>query len=336
MDIEELYDKIYRYCYFKLYDTQIAQDITQEAFLRFYRRGLNFDNGRELPYLYTIAKNLCIDEFRKQTVDSIEDFESEATSDPSEEWIDALVLRSIVSKLPNDEQELLFLRYENELPITSICKITGLRQLNDAYQFIDQFNHTHAHTEGLYRIDKRAYPTEAIREALLNAIVHREYSFSASTLISIFDNRIEFVSIGGLARGISQSDILLGISIARNKKLADVFYRLHLIEAYGTGMPKIMEAYKEYAIEPHIEISDNAFKITLPNTNTTVKEVKLEFTENEQGVLSVLKEGIKSRPEIQKALGFSQTTTIVTIAALIDKGLIVKVGNGNKTKYKVV
>ena len=211
-----------------------------------------------------------------------------------------------------------------------------LKQLNDSYQFIDQFNHTHAHTEGLYRVDKRAYPTEAIREALLNAIVHREYSFSASTLISIFDNRIEFVSIGGLARGISQSDILLGISIARNKKLADVFYRLHLIEAYGTGMPKIMEAYKEYGIEPNIEISDNAFKITLPNANVVAKEIKVELTENEQGVLSVLKEGIKSRPDIQKALGFSQTTTIVTIAALLDKGLIAKVGNGNKTKYKLV
>ena len=210
-----------------------------------------------------------------------------------------------------------------------------LKQLNDAYQFIDQFNHTHAHTEGLYRVDKRAYPTEAIREALLNAIVHREYSFSASTLISIFDNRIEFVSIGGLARGILQSDILLGISIARNKKLADVFYRLHLIEAYGTGMPKIIEAYREYGLEPHIEISDNAFKITLPNTNAAVKETKVELTENEQGVLSVLKDGIKSRPEIQKALGFSQTTTIVAIAALLDKGLIIKVGNGNKTKYKM-
>ncbi len=210
-----------------------------------------------------------------------------------------------------------------------------LKQLNDAYQFIDQFNHTHAHTEGLYRVDKRAYPTEAIREALLNAIVHREYSFSASTLISIFDNRIEFVSIGGLARSISQSDILLGISIARNKKLADVFYRLHLIEAYGTGMPKIIEAYREYGLEPHIEISDNAFKIALPNTNAAVKETKVELTENEQGVLSVLKEGIKSRSEIQKALGFSQTTTIVAIAALLDKGLIIKVGNGNKTKYKM-
>ena len=126
MDMEEQYDKIYRYCYFKLYDKQLAQDITQEAFLRFYRQGLRFENGKELPYLYTIAKNLCIDEFRKQTVDRMEELENEAASDPTEEWIDALVLRSILSKLPKDEQELLFLRYANELPIASICKITGL------------------------------------------------------------------------------------------------------------------------------------------------------------------------------------------------------------------
>ena len=124
MVIEEQYDKIYRYCYFKLYDKQLAQDITQEAFLRFYRQGLSFDNGKELPYLYTIAKNLCIDEFRKQTVDPKE--EIEPASDPTEEWIDTLVLRSVVSRLPVDEQELLFLRFVNELPIASICKITGL------------------------------------------------------------------------------------------------------------------------------------------------------------------------------------------------------------------
>jgi ATP-dependent DNA helicase RecG len=74
----------------------------------------------------------------------------------------------------------------------------------------------------------------------------------------------------------------------------------------------------------------------LPNTNTTVANIKHELTENEQGVLAVLKQGIKSRPEIQKVLGFSQTTAIVTISNLIDKGLIVKVGNGNKTKYKVL
>ena len=126
MDIEEQYDKIYRYCCFKLYDTQLAQDITQEAFLRFYRQGLSFDSGRELAYLYTIAKNLCIDEFRKQPVINIEEPAIEAAFDPLEEWIDTFVLKAVMSKLPSDEQELLFLRYVNELPIASICKITGL------------------------------------------------------------------------------------------------------------------------------------------------------------------------------------------------------------------
>lgn len=130
MDIEEQYDKIYRYCYFKLYDTQLAQDITQEAFLRFYRQGLTLDNGRKLPYLYTIAKNLCIDEFRKQPVDNIEEPANDTSFDPSEEWIDKFVLRAVVSQLPGDEQELLFLRYVNELPITSICEITGLSRFS--------------------------------------------------------------------------------------------------------------------------------------------------------------------------------------------------------------
>ena len=78
MDLEEQYDKIYRYCYFKLHDEQLAQDITQETFLRFYRQNLNLDNSRELPYLYTIAKNLCVDEFRKRTSVSIEEIREEA------------------------------------------------------------------------------------------------------------------------------------------------------------------------------------------------------------------------------------------------------------------
>ena len=126
MDIEEQYDKIYRYCYFKIFDKQLAQDITQETFLRFYKQELHLDNGKYLAYLYTIARNLCIDEFRKKTVDSLENFEEEAIYDPCEEWIDNLTLRSIIGKLPQEDQELIFLRYVNEMPITSICSIMGI------------------------------------------------------------------------------------------------------------------------------------------------------------------------------------------------------------------
>ena len=85
----------------------------------------------------------------------------------------------------------------------------------------------------------RDYPPEAIREALFNAIVHRDYSFSGATLISIFEDRIEFVTIGGLVKGITLDDVKLGIPVLRNQHLANIFYRLRLIEAYGTGILKI-------------------------------------------------------------------------------------------------
>ena len=130
MDIAEQYDKIYRYCYFKLHDVQLAQDITQETFLRFYRQDMALDNDKELPYLYTIAKNLCVDEFRRKPFVSIEDIEEEADFDKSEEWINNLAVKSALEKLPQEEQELLFLRYVNEISVTLICKTIGISRFS--------------------------------------------------------------------------------------------------------------------------------------------------------------------------------------------------------------
>ena len=125
MDMEELYNKIYRYCYFKLYDKQLAQDITQETFLRFFQQNVSINIRKELPYLYTIAKNLCADNFRKKHMESLENVTEEAIYDPTSDWINNLTLKSIISKLPQEEQELIFLRYVNEISITTIGKITG-------------------------------------------------------------------------------------------------------------------------------------------------------------------------------------------------------------------
>ncbi len=144
MDIEEQYDKIYHYCYFRLYDKQLAQDITQETFLRFLQRDLYLDNNKELPYLYTIAKNLCVDKFRKKTVESLENITEETIYNPIEDWINNLTLKSIISKLPQEEQELIFLRYVNEISITAICKITGFsrftvyRRLSKALKWLKE------------------------------------------------------------------------------------------------------------------------------------------------------------------------------------------------------
>ncbi len=125
MDIKEQYDKIYRYCYFRVNHRQIAEDITQETFLRFFNQDLSRDSSKELPYLYTIARNLCIENYRKTGRENLCDINEELGYDPTEDWIDRIALKNLISKLPQDEQELLLLRYANDVPITFICKITG-------------------------------------------------------------------------------------------------------------------------------------------------------------------------------------------------------------------
>ena len=207
-----------------------------------------------------------------------------------------------------------------------------LKQLNDAFEFIDRYNRNRSEIEGLHRIDRRDYPVEAVREALLNALVHRDYSFSDSTLISVFDDRIEFVSIGGLVRGITFDDMMLGISVARNRKLAGVFYRLTLVEAYGTGMPKIMRSYEAFASKPKIEVTDNAFKITLPNTNEL--SLKALLSDNERAVMAMFKyKDFIARKDIETALSVSQTMAVRLLKGLLDKGEIRVVGSGKRTRY---
>ena len=210
------------------------------------------------------------------------------------------------------------------------------QQMEEMYAYLDMRNQTKATFEGLYRRDTRDYPEEALREALLNSLVHRDYSFSASTLISVYDDRIEFVSVGGLPAGIALEDIMLGLSVCRNPKLAAIFYRLQLIEAYGTGMPKIIKAYAGTDLEPKIQVTNNAFKIILPNLNFLSKPVPVYEppTEDEKRVLSLLatRESIV-RSDVDRLLGVSQSTANRILKQMIEKYLISQEGTGKNTKY---
>lgn len=208
-----------------------------------------------------------------------------------------------------------------------------LQQMNDAYAFIDLNNKKKSTFSGLHRMDQRDYPETAVREALLNSLVHREYSFSSSTLISIFSDRIEFVSLGGLVKGLTLKDIMLGISQCRNEKLAAVFYRLQLIEAYGTGIPKIIESYEGCSCQPKIESSDNAFKITLPNRNQDLAYLP-ETTKSERAVLAFAGEkGKLQRIDVEEKLGVSRSRANHILKQLLDKGMLKPVGNGRNRQY---
>ena len=221
-----------------------------------------------------------------------------------------------------------------------------MQQLNDVYDYIDFHNQTHATFRKLLRIDTRDYPEVAVREALLNTLVHRDYSFRASTLISIYDDRIEFVSIGGLLPGLELDDLMMGVSVCRNPHLANVFYRLQLIEAYGTGMKKIMGAYANALVQPKIKTTNNAFKIILPNVNFTPKaaEVHKDFEKaadlaldsNEEKVLQFLREHLMiTRKETQTLLEVSQSTAGRILKAMVDSGRIKQIGGSRTTRYEL-
>lgn len=221
-----------------------------------------------------------------------------------------------------------------------------MQQLNEVYDYIDFHNQTHATFRKLLRIDTRDYPEVAVREALLNTLVHRDYSFRASTLISIYDDRIEFVSIGGLLPGLELDDLMMGVSVCRNPHLANVFYRLQLIEAYGTGMKKIMGAYADAPLQPKIKTTNNAFKIILPNVNFTPKaaEAHKEFENaaasaldsNEEKVLQFLGEHpMITRKEAQALLEVSQSTAGRILKAMVDRGQIEQLGGSRTTRYEL-
>ena len=212
-----------------------------------------------------------------------------------------------------------------------------LRQLNDIYTFIDLYNPTRATFEKLLRIDTRAYPDVAVREALLNSLVHRDYSFSASTLISIYTDRIEFISIGGLMPGVELDDIMMGLSVCRNQNLANVFYRLQLIEAYGTGMRKILNAYEGMAVQPTVEKTSNAFKIVLPNItaeNNTHAATEQHHDPQEETILRFASEndGV-TRMDVETMLGVSGSTASRLLRRMVKDGLLAQTGNARNTKY---
>ena len=222
-----------------------------------------------------------------------------------------------------------------------------LQQMNEVYEFIDFRNQTHATIHGLLRTDIRDYPEVAVREALLNLIVHRDYSFSASALISIYEDRIEFVSVGGLMPGMELEDIMVGLSVCRNQNLANVFYRLKLIEAYGTGIRKIIKAYKNQEAQPVIENTKNAFKIILPNINKKSeekkplsepiilnKQIEEKLQDRESEILEYIKmNGDITREDAEELLGISASTTLRLLKKMVEDGILLKQGKARNTKY---
>ncbi len=212
-----------------------------------------------------------------------------------------------------------------------------LSQLEAGYEFLDKNIAVKSTIEGLHRNEQRDYPLAAIREALLNALIHRDYSFNGSTLVNIYDDRIEFVSLGGLVQGLSMEAILMGVSQSRNAGLANIFFRLKLVESYGTGIKRIRALYKESSCQPSFESAPGAFKTTLFNFNYVgehrTKSAYKPDVERENVMNLVNRQGKITRKDVEKELGIGATKAYSILAGMCEAGLLTMQKAGNRTQY---
>jgi len=192
--------------------------------------------------------------------------------------------------------------------------------------------YTYEVIDGINRRYVERIPESAFREATANALIHRVWDIDAQVRISMFDDRIEIVSPGGLPTGMSESDYLRGrLSILRNPILANIFFRLNLVEVFGTGILRIREAYNNGTNQPVFDISDTAIKVTLP-----VFEEQLDLSEDEKTVYNLLSSVMpKSIGEIIPETGFGRSKVRKIISDLIEKQIVIAEGNGRGTKYRI-
>lgn len=209
-----------------------------------------------------------------------------------------------------------------------------LEQLDAAYAFLERHNKFRTEYQGLERIDFDDYPSEALREALVNAVAHREYALSGPTLVSVMPSRIDIVTLGGLVPGITFADLAANISVPRNSLLASVLYRLGIIEAWGTGIGRMRAAYGNHESAVELSVTPNTFTVSLANRNAAVRPEQTETLSSEEiAVIRAISQGETTRSALQETLGFSQTKTINVLNSLIEKGAIVREGGSRNLRY---
>ena len=207
--------------------------------------------------------------------------------------------------------------------------VSVLRQMHDALAFFEE-NYLYEEIVGIDRVRRELIPYEAFREAVVNALVHRCWDVPAHIRVAMYPNRVEVVSPGGLPDGVTEDEYLSGgPSIARNPILANVFFRLGYIERFGTGIPRIVEAYRDALVSPSFTVSASSIAVTLPVL------IGMDLSSDEQAVLMAIRRGEDvSSAEISARVGFSKGKTVRMLNALIEYGLVRRMGAARAVRYQ--
>ena len=212
----------------------------------------------------------------------------------------------------------------------TIEKESSLKQFDDAMVMFKRY-YQYEEIKTAYRKTVELLPENAFREALVNAIIHRAWDVKACINVAMFEDRIEITSPGGLPRGLDESEYLKGgVSILRNRILGSVFYRLHLIEHFGSGVKRIMDEYIGNMTKPQFFCSENAVKVILP----VLKQDNL-LTPDENSVYTLVKKGYASSTDITKNCPFGKNKVVNILKILVTQGYIRQTGNGRGTRYSL-
>ena len=209
--------------------------------------------------------------------------------------------------------------------------VSILSQMEQSIQMFHQY-YRYEKIEGMERKSVDKIPEKAFREAVANALVHRMWDIPASIKISMYPDKIEISSPGGLPAGLSEDEYLNGqISLLRNPIIGNVFFRLKYIEKFGTGILRINRAYANALIKPSYQIFSNSIKVILPVISTDYN-----LNETEKMLLAFLKNRNNlTRKEIEKLSGMEKTKIIRGLNNLIQKNIVQREGNGRGTRYKI-
>lgn len=223
-----------------------------------------------------------------------------------------------------------------------------LNQVEEAYQYVLSKINMGVRINGLFREDVYEIPEDAIRELIINAVVHRSYLDHAAIQIALYDDRLEITSPGGLMRGLTIDRIKDGYSKSRNEALAAVFLYLKMIEQWGSGIPRVVSLILSHDLqEPEFIDMEVAFRVNIYRDQKGINDTICDT--NTQNMIPFIKnnregsllETLKKRPditqkELSQIMGVSTPTIKRMLARMQEKGIVKREGTNRKGKWIVL
>ena len=233
-------------------------------------------------------------------------------------------------------------------------------QIESAVDFVLRNIRLGATIDGLVRKEKYELPPEAIREMIINAHCHRNLLDESCIQVAIYDNRLEVTSPGGLYNGLTYEEVMNGHSKIRNKAIANIFSQMGLVEAWGSGVKRILNAAKEYGLpEPKFQEFDNMFRVelfrnSLPMTSenkhigetsekhrrnigeTSEKHGIVELNSTQQEIVKLLLENNQlSAAKLAEKIGVASRNIESNIKKLKEFGILVRHGSPKNGYWEV-